>query len=58
MFHPHFFELFFGKPHNMADTMKLIFAFKVEQDLQDKWREEREQENRAEVGRKTEERKG
>ena len=42
MFHPHFLDLFFGNPHSMADTMRLVAAFKVEQDLQDKWREERE----------------
>jgi len=46
MFHPHFLDLFFDNPHSMADTMQLISAFKVEQDLQDKWREEREMEER------------
>jgi len=36
----------------MADTMQLISAFKVEQDLQDKWREERVREIRSDDGRK------
>jgi len=42
MFHPHFLDLFFGNPHSMADTMRLVSAFKVEEDLQRIWREERE----------------
>lgn|SRR5208337_447763 len=41
MFHPHFLDLFFENPHSMADTMRLVSAFKVEQDLQESWREER-----------------
>jgi hypothetical protein len=43
MFHPPFLDLFFGNPHSMADTMQLISAFKVEQDIRQAWREEREQ---------------
>ncbi len=48
---PHFFRtgLFFSNPHSMADSMRLISAFKVEQGLQDKRREEREWEIRSEV---------
>ena len=45
MFHPHFLNLFFGNPHSMADTMHLISAFKVEEDLQQAWMEERERED-------------
>ncbi len=51
MFPPHFLNLFFGNSHSMADTMKLISAFKVEQDLQEAWREERERELQSEVER-------
>jgi hypothetical protein len=54
MFHPHFFNLFFGDPHSMADTMRLISALKVEEDLQRAWREERERELQSEVERNPE----
>ena len=40
MFHPHFLDQFFGNPHGLTDTMQLISAFKVEQNLQQTWREE------------------
>ena len=49
MFHPHFLGLFFGNPHSMADTLRLVSAFKVEEDLQQAWREESEQQNQSEV---------
>jgi hypothetical protein len=55
MFHPHFLDLFFGNPHSLADTMRLVSAFKVEEDLQRTWREEREREFQAEVERDTQE---
>ena len=42
-------DLFFGNPHSMADAMQLISALKVEQDLQEAWRQEREREKRDEV---------
>ncbi|MGO9021853.1 MAG: hypothetical protein ACLQVJ_26240 [Syntrophobacteraceae bacterium] len=45
MFHPHFLDLFFGNPHTMSDTMRLVAAFKVEEDLQQAWREDRELED-------------
>lgn len=45
MFHPHFLNLFFGNPHSMTDAMQLISALKVEQDTQDRQREERELED-------------
>lgn len=45
MFHPHFLDLFFGNPHSMADSMQLISAFKVEEDLQRARREERNGKN-------------
>ena len=32
-FHPHLLDLIFGNPHSMADTMRLVSAFKVEEDL-------------------------
>jgi len=54
MFHPHFLNFFFGNSHCMTDAMALVAAFKVEQDLQEKWREERERECRSEVERTTE----
>jgi len=37
---------------------KLVSAFKVEEDLQRTWRDEREKQNQLEVERTTEERKG
>jgi len=37
----------------MADTMLLVSAFKVEEDLQRTWREERKQEEQVEVERVT-----
>jgi len=58
MFHPHFLDLFFGNPHSMADTMRLVSAYEVEEDLQRTWREEREEQCRSEVERTTEERRG
>jgi hypothetical protein len=45
IFHPHFLRLFFGIPHSAADAMTLVAAFKVEEDLQRNWREERELED-------------
>lgn len=42
MFHPHFFHLFFDNRDAISDTMALVSAYKVEQDLQRAWREERE----------------
>ncbi|MGA2402721.1 MAG: hypothetical protein ABSG91_13615 [Syntrophobacteraceae bacterium] len=48
MFHPHFLDLFFGSPHSMGDTMQLVSAFKIEQDIQEAWREERELEDARE----------
>ena len=53
MFRPHFLRLFFGIPHSTADAMTVVAAFKVEEDLQRTWREERGQENRSEVERKS-----
>ena len=47
MFHPNFLNLFFGNSHSMTETMQLISAFKVEQDLQQAWKEEREREVRS-----------
>ncbi len=41
MFHPDFLGLFSGNPHSMADEMRLVSALKVEQDLQQAWREEK-----------------
>ncbi|MGA2403613.1 MAG: hypothetical protein ABSG91_18215 [Syntrophobacteraceae bacterium] len=35
MFHPHFFRLFFGNPHHIADTMRLVSALVVEKELKD-----------------------
>ena len=58
MFHPHFWDLFSGNPHSMSDTMRLVSAFKVEEDLQRTWREEREREFQSEIQRTTEERRG
>ena len=49
MFHPHFLRLFFGIPHTTAEAMTVVAAFKVEEDLQRTWREERGRENRSEV---------
>ncbi len=49
MFPPHFLRLFFGIPHSMADTMRLVSALKVEEDLQDKWKAEREQQLQSDV---------
>jgi len=57
MFHPHFLN-FFGNSHSMTETMQLMAALKVEQDLQDRRREEREREIQAEVERKREQGKG
>ena len=48
MFHPHFLN-FFGNSHSMTETMQLIAALKVEQDLQERWREERERQIQAAV---------
>ena len=56
MFHPHFLDLFFGNLHSMVDTMRLISAFKVEEDLQSAWREDREQQSQSKVERTAEER--
>ncbi len=51
MFHPHFFTglLSCHTPNAHADSMRLISDFKVEEDLQRTWREEREWEKRDEV---------
>ncbi len=35
MFHPHFFRLFFGNPHSIADTTHLVSAFEVGKELED-----------------------
>ena len=51
MFHPHFLRLSFGIPHSTADAMTLVSVFKMEEDLQDKWREDRERESKSDVGR-------
>jgi len=51
MFHPHFLRLFLGVPHSTAGAMTLVAALKVEEDLQRKWREERERESQSEVER-------
>ena len=48
MFHPHFLN-FLGNSHSITETMQLLAALKVEQDLQDQWREERERERQSEV---------
>lgn len=48
MFHPHFLGLF-GNTHCMTEAMQLMAALKVEQDTQDRQREEREREIQAEV---------
>ena len=58
MFHPHFLRLFFGIPHTTAEAMGFNAAFKVEEDLQRTWREEREREIQSEVGCTTEEHRG
>jgi len=58
MFHPNFLRLFFGIPHSTADAMAVVAAFKVEEDLQRTWREERERQNQSEVELTTEERRG
>ena len=45
MFHPFFFHQGFDSCHfhdMLADAMALAAALKVEQDLQDRWNEERE----------------
>ncbi len=46
MFHPHFFRtgLFSRNQRTLTSAMQLVSAFKVEEDLQDKWREDRERE--------------
>jgi len=47
MFHPFFFHHGLDSCHchdNLADTMQLAAAFKVEQELQERWTEERERE--------------
>ncbi len=45
MFHPHFLRLFFGIPHSTAEAMAYVATFKVEEDLRQVWRKERELED-------------
>ena len=57
MFNPHFFtSLFFGNHDALVDTMRLVSAFKVEEDLQRNWREERERQSQSNVEHIPEER--
>jgi hypothetical protein len=42
MFHPHYLRLFFGIPHTTTEAMGFVAAAKVEEDLQQAWREEGE----------------
>ena len=56
MFHPFLFHNGFDSCHChdvLADAMQLMAAIIVEQDLQDRRREEREREIRAEIERRT-----
>lgn len=47
MFHPLSLRLLFVIPHSTADAMTLVSVFKVEEDLQQARREEREREVQA-----------
>ena len=39
-FHPHLMDSFFGNGHALQDSMQLLSAFAVEQELQESWRKE------------------
>lgn len=39
-FHPHFMDSFLGNNHMLQDSMQLLSAFAVEQELQESRREE------------------
>jgi hypothetical protein len=53
MFHPYFFHngFFPVNHHTLADTMRLVSAFNVEQDLLRARREEREQQDQSDLSR-------
>jgi hypothetical protein len=38
--HPHLIDSFFGNGHALQDSMQLLSAFAVEQELQESWRKE------------------
>jgi hypothetical protein len=38
--HPHLMDSFFGNEHALQDSMRLVSAFAVEQELQESWRKE------------------
>jgi hypothetical protein len=55
MFHPDFFRtgLFPFNERTLTTAMQLASAFQVDEEMQDKWREEREREIQAEIERRT-----
>ncbi len=53
MFHPHFFHpgFFSGTSDAFADAMRLVSARKVEEDLQNNWRQQRERQLQSDLER-------
>ena len=48
-FHPHLMDSFFGNEHALQDSMRLVSAFAVEQELQESWRKEQLEKSRDNV---------